>query len=520
MIFDNLADVEKFYKDYAYDAGFSVRVGQHKKKDSEIVGKYYYCAREGYHVPKDEKVIDSSEKKRKRTHKVSQKRCDCDAHIYVSLGKDKKFTIAKMVEQHTHGLVSPPHRHLLRSNRHVSERAKNTLFNCHKASIGTSLAYRFLHVSDGGFQNVGCTLRDLQNYYRDLRSKIKDADAQMFVAQLERKKEVNSAFFYKFEVDEQGRLMRVFWADAISKKNYSIFGDAVSVDATYATNQYNMKFVPFTGFNHHLQSVFLGAAFISNEKIESFVWCFKSFLEAMGGAAPRLIVTDECASMKAAISEIMPETIHRLCMWHILDKVPENVSPSLREDPTFWPRLHSVVWESETVQEFESQWLAMITEFELLGNQWFTTRFLIRESWILAYFMDVPLAGILRTTSRSESANPFFNRFIHRKLSFVEFWLRFDTALECQRQEELKCDHKSLHTSPKLMTPWVMEKQCSIIYTHEIFNKFQRQIVLSRDVCFIQGIVEHGDIKQVTIGSQSGKERLVHFNKSNMIGRC
>jgi hypothetical protein len=114
----------------------------------------------------------------------------------------------------------------------------------------------------------------------------------MFLAQLERKKEVNSAFFISL----------------------SIFCDAVSVDATYATNQYNMKFVPFTGFNHHLQSVFLGAAFISNEKIESFVWCFKSFLEAMGGAALHLIVIDECASMKAAISEIMPETIHRLCM--------------------------------------------------------------------------------------------------------------------------------------------------------------------------------------------------------------
>jgi hypothetical protein len=70
------------------------------------------------------------------------------------------------------------------------------------------------------------------------------------------------------------------------------------------------------------------------------------------------------------------------------------------------------------------------------------------------------------------------------------------------------------------MTPWVMEKQCSIIYTHEIFNKFQQQIVLSRDDCFIQEIVEHGNIKLVTIGSQSGKEILVHFNKSNMTGRC
>ena len=78
------------------------------------------------------------------------------------------------------------------------------MFSCHKASIGTSQAYRLLHVSEGGFENVGCTKRDLQNYFSDLRKKIKDADAQIFVGQLERKKEVNPAFFYEFMVDEQG----------------------------------------------------------------------------------------------------------------------------------------------------------------------------------------------------------------------------------------------------------------------------------------------------------------------------
>ena len=90
----------------------------------------------------------------------------------------------------------------------------------------------------------------------------------MFVAQLKRKKEVNPAFFYDFMVDEQGRLVCVFWADALCRKNYSVFGDVVSVDATYTTNQYNMKFVPFTGVNHHLQSVFLGAALLADEKID------------------------------------------------------------------------------------------------------------------------------------------------------------------------------------------------------------------------------------------------------------
>ena len=282
-------------------------------------------------------------------------RCGCQAHIVVKLGSDKKYRIISMVEEHSHGFVSPDKRHLLRSNRRVSERAKSTLFNCHKASIGTSQAYRLLHVSEGGFENVGCTKRDLQNYYRDLRIKIKDADAQMFVAQLERKKEVNPAFFYEFMVDDEGRLVRVFWADAICRKNYSVFGDVVSVDATYTTNHYNMKFVPFTGVNHHLQSVFLGAAFLADEKIESYVWLFETFLKAMGGVAPHLITTDEDASMKAAIAQILPYTAHRLCMWHIMEKVPEKVGPSLRENEGFWERLNKCVWGSENSDEFVSQ---------------------------------------------------------------------------------------------------------------------------------------------------------------------
>jgi hypothetical protein len=57
-------------------------------------------------------------------------------------------------------------------------------------------------------------------------------------------------------VDKQGQLVRVFWADAICRKNYSVFGDVLSVDSTYTTNQYDMKFVPFTGVDHHFQSVF------------------------------------------------------------------------------------------------------------------------------------------------------------------------------------------------------------------------------------------------------------------------
>ena len=65
-----------------------------------------------------------------------------------------------------------------------------------------------------------------------------------------------------------------------------------------------------------------------------------------------------------------------------------------------------------------------------------------------------------------------------------------------------------------------MEKQCNVIYTHEVFSKFQEQIVAVRDYCIIQGITECEDIKIVTISSLSGKERVVQLNKSDMFGRC
>jgi transposase-like protein len=102
---------------------------------------------------------------------------------------------------------------------------------------------------------------------------------------------------------------------------------------------------------------------LANEKIESYVWLFNTFLTSMGGVPPHLIITDEDMIMKAAITKILPDTSHRLCVWHIMDKVPEKVGPALREDQDFWDRLNSCVWGSETREEFESNWSSFINDF-------------------------------------------------------------------------------------------------------------------------------------------------------------
>ncbi len=455
MEFPDLSSVEKFYKKYAHDARFGVRIGQYKKVDDVVVWKRFYCQREGFRSEGEKKSTENpllDIKKRKYDQKLS--RCGCDAMICVVRTKENTYRINQFQPTHSHQLSSPSKKHLIRSNRKVSEKAKTTLFDCHKSSIDTSLAYRYLRVSDGGFENVGCTLRDLQNYHASFRSSIKCSDAQLFVDNLARKNSINSGFYFDYVIDEKGRLVHVFWADNTCRKNYAVFGDLISFDATYSTNQYNMIFTPFTGINHHSGCVLFGAALISNEKIDSYKWLFSTFLKAMGGAAPRLIITDEDPSMKVAIADVFPSSKHRLCLWHILKKLPEKVGPDVRENPVFYKRVNSCVYSSETCEEFEEEWASIMVDFNLEGNEWLASRYRIRESWIPAYFRDIFLSGILRTTSRSESTNSFFNHFIGFKHALVEFWIRFDTAMEEQREKELRDDNNSLHTSPVLKTEW------------------------------------------------------------------
>jgi hypothetical protein len=48
-----------------------------------------------------------------------------------------------------------------------------------------------------------------------------------------------------------------------------------------------------------------------NERTESYEWLLRTFLQAMGGKAPRLIITDEATSKRLAIKTVFPESIHR-----------------------------------------------------------------------------------------------------------------------------------------------------------------------------------------------------------------
>ena len=89
-----------------------------------------------------------------------------------------------------------------------------------------------------GYDTVGITVTELRNAMHSLKTYVEGSDAQMMLDEMVRRKKTCDGFTYHYELGSENELKALFWCDAISKKNYHMYGDVVSFDATYNTNRY------------------------------------------------------------------------------------------------------------------------------------------------------------------------------------------------------------------------------------------------------------------------------------------
>ncbi|XP_021763759.1 protein FAR1-RELATED SEQUENCE 5-like [Chenopodium quinoa] len=431
MKFNNLEKGLEFYKGCSFASGFNTRKSTTKRqrRSKELKYQYILCNKEGY------------KEKRKTT-------IEKDLNNKEGENNEEKSSIKR--------------------KRLV------TRVGC-KMNIGPVTTFRLMKEIVGGYENIGSSKEDFKNFHRDLKAYIQGSDAQMFVNNFTNKKLMWSAFFFDFEMDEDYCLCRALWADPLCKKSYALFSDMVSFDTTYQTNRYNMVFTPFTGVDHHKNCINFAAGFIAKEDIVSFEWLFRSFLKAMGGNEPNCMITYQDQAMKIAIRSVFKKTEHQFCMWHIMKKLLDKVEKSIMQEETgFLKKLCACVWHLEIEPaEFEERWNKVMIEYHLEQHEWLGYMYKIRDKWIPAYFRDVFLGGIMRTTSRSESENNFFCSFTNPHVSLVEFYLRYEAAIDAQRHTQGQNDNDSKHKYPECKTPLGIEKHASHLYTNSVFYEFQ-----------------------------------------------
>ena len=237
-----------------------------------------------------------------------------------------------------------------------------------------------------------------------------------------------------------------------------------------------MVFVPFTDVDNHNHSITFGFGLLLNEDIESYVWLFENFKNAVCSKT-NIILTDQDGAVKAVVEKVFTTDVHRFCMWHIMLKVHVKVKVDSDRTQEFKRRFNYVVWSSEiSVDDFENGWNSIVADFHLEDNTWLQSLYDLRSYWIPAFFHSVKMGGLLRTTSRSECQNNFFSNFITPSSSLVVFLLQFDNAIDSQRHTQRKVDYESSTDYPSMKTPLKLEQFCAETFTLNIFYDLQQDI--------------------------------------------
>eukprot|EP00257_Ricinus_communis_P019898 XP_015579009.1 protein FAR1-RELATED SEQUENCE 5-like [Ricinus communis] len=237
-----------------------------------------------------------------------------------------------------------------------------------------------------------------------------------------------------------------------------------------------MPFAPFTGVNHHKQSLLFGCALLTDETESTFIWLFTTWLEAMSGQQPGLVITDYNPAITRAVERVFPQSTLRYCKWHILSKMPKEMGHAHTLLPkTFQVEFDKCVNKTETSEEFESAWELLLDKYSLRGNEWLQSLYFDRKLWVPIYVRDTFFAGMY-AAQRSGSVNSLFDGYVNARTSFQDFAEQYYKALEDRYEKEAKAEFETFYTKPILKTPLPMEKQAAEIYTRRLFTVFQNEI--------------------------------------------
>ncbi|XP_019236772.1 PREDICTED: protein FAR-RED IMPAIRED RESPONSE 1-like [Nicotiana attenuata] len=343
-----------FYKEHARLRGFSAIKRNSNKKGGDTARYITYCC----------------DRTRIRKIKFTTKSNNCKARLAAVLDDSRCWHVSKVVHDHNHELL-PSVSRLMAGHRFVCDSLKRDLVAHDRSGIRPSKNIRLAEVQHGGPQNLGCTPKDCRNYIlKSGNFEMQEGDAQSLLNFFREIQVKDREFFYSIDVDNIGRLRNVVWVHSDCKAAYEQFHDAICFDTTYLVNRYNMPCASFVGINHHRQSILLGCALMSHEDIDSYKLVFRTWLDSMGNVHPDAIITDQCWSIKVAIAEVMPNTIHRYCIWHIFSKLPVYLSV-VRPSKIVRAEFKSIVLDNITVEVFERKWTEYIARYNLHTRDWF-----------------------------------------------------------------------------------------------------------------------------------------------------
>lgn len=499
MEFETEEDAWTFYNTYARRIGFNTRISvfHRSRRDGSVTSRQFVCAREGFRAPRPRKDTGDREKAR-RMRAVT--RVGCKAMIRVKKQDNGRWAVSKLHKVHNHELEAPSRAHCLRSHRLLSESGRNAPVSIQGAKEESSVI------------NESYTVITHQSMVA--------GGVQSILEYLQHMQVEDSGFFYAMQSNGDRCTGNAFWADARSRMDYKHFGDAITFDTSYRTDQYLIPFASFTGVNHHRQPVLFGCALLVDDSESSLIWLFQTFLSAMSGCHPTTITTEQDGIIHAAVTQVFLQTRHRLCKWHILKEGQDKLSDVCHAYPSFQGEFNKCINMTETIEEFESCWEMLITRFDLRHNEWLQSVYSCRHQWVPVYLRNTFFAE-MSPTQQCESRSLFFEGYVNVQTDAEMFIQQYEKALDTRFEKEVKADFDTIYALPVLKTPSPMEKQAAELYTWKIFTKFQEELI-ETSVYTANKVSEEGEISTYKVAKldEEHKAYTVMFSDSEIRATC
>jgi zinc finger SWIM domain-containing protein 3 len=339
------------------------------------------------------------------------------------------------VPDHNHPLAPGNQAHHLRSQRKITEAQLASIEDDKAVGISNKVAFDLIAKEAGGMESVGFTHVDMKNKLYSKRSlKVHQGDTGGVLEYLQKRTSEDEKFVQSIQVDEDDLITNIFWADSKMIADYEVFGDVVCFDTTYRKLNDGHPFGLLVGVNNHKKTCIFGAALLYDETTNNFIWLFNTFLEAMSGKKPHTILTDEDAAMAKAISIVLLDTHHRICVWHMNQNACKHLSRVVKDYNKFNASFQNCIYDQEDEEDFIKAWNYLLDTYKLRKNTWLQRLFDKKQQCALAYGRNT-FCGNMVSTQRNESLNNELKGYISVKFDILTF---FSTLTDWWQIKEMR----------------------------------------------------------------------------------
>nr|KAJ0191632.1 hypothetical protein LSAT_V11C800420230 [Lactuca sativa] len=195
--------------------------------------------------------------------------------------------------------------------------------------------------------------------------------------------------------------------------------------------------------------------------------------------ARRLSYKDKEFIVRSSTSNIGATKAHKLqaSLQGGYENVGPEVSANFLKNTDFRKSFTKLVWNVYIEPKvFESRWKLLMRKFKLQDKRWFKDMYKDRKLWIPAFFKDMPLHGLMKTTSRSERVNSFFNKYSNSGNFLIYFMMNYDTAIGKRRNGQQRLEHDTTNAKHEMTLPTGLLEYAATVYTKTVFYEVKKEI--------------------------------------------